>query len=534
VTPASIATPRAALIALTLFFVGVTYWWLTRNTAMPDFDTGTNLLIAFDYHDMIEAGHLTRPFTTYSDYPPLVHLIGALATLIGDLGVKAPVLSQNLIYVPLLVLGCYGTGSIAFDRRVGVLAALFALGVPMVISQFHAFLLDAPTAAMVAVSVWLCLASDRVARTGYSVAAGAAIGLGLLTKSPSVLFVVGFVAVMTIRGGWRNWRNLLLLVGVAAVLGLPWNLKHLSDQVDLLRGAASHAPINWYDSVPYPGRWSFGDFSWYFWNLLNNQLYLPLTVFFLVGIVVATFSWLRTRSPSDYTPELLAGGFVGYALITGVAINDPRYTLPCLVYIAVLGTAWIVTAPRVLRLASVAALILTFALNTATVSFGLASPLRIHLSGARSSPIREHQLTLIGDGYVRGPPDRDDHMTTMIADLPRDGVRSLFYDDRSVNYVFFNDLGLAALARAADLEARPFSLRALDLNLLGPGQVLILRRPASASPGVPACTRLDDGSGVYLLKGPFRGLTAGGAVAGRVHVNLFQDYEVYCPLKRGS
>ena len=41
---------------------------------------------------------------------------------------------------------------------------LFVLGSPLLIEQFHVFMIDAPEAALVAVAVWLILASDRFAR----------------------------------------------------------------------------------------------------------------------------------------------------------------------------------------------------------------------------------------------------------------------------------------------------------------------------------------------------------------------------------
>src|SRR5918996_1461361 len=50
---------------------------------------------------------------------------------------------------------------------------------------------DTSEAAMVALSVWAILASDRFSRTGVAALAGVAVGLGLLSKQNFPVFVVG-------------------------------------------------------------------------------------------------------------------------------------------------------------------------------------------------------------------------------------------------------------------------------------------------------------------------------------------------------
>ena len=75
-------------------------------------------------------------------------------------------LAQNLVFVPLLALACYRVGRMVAGPRAGLLAVVFALGTPLIAEQFHVFMLDAPQATLVAVAVWLILASDRFARSG--------------------------------------------------------------------------------------------------------------------------------------------------------------------------------------------------------------------------------------------------------------------------------------------------------------------------------------------------------------------------------
>ena len=146
--------------------IAITAWWLTADDRVPDFDSGQHLLDVFTVRQELVSGALTAPFTDWNNYPPLGHLVGAFGTLIGGVNVPSVVMAENIVFVPLLVAGCYGAGKIAGGRRAGLLAALFALGTPIAISQLREVYLDFGEAAMVAVSVWAILATRRFEQTG--------------------------------------------------------------------------------------------------------------------------------------------------------------------------------------------------------------------------------------------------------------------------------------------------------------------------------------------------------------------------------
>ena len=57
------------------------------------------------------------------------------------------------IVIPLLTLSCYGVGRLLAGTRAGLLAALFALGTPMIVSEAHEAYLDPLQAALVAAGV---------------------------------------------------------------------------------------------------------------------------------------------------------------------------------------------------------------------------------------------------------------------------------------------------------------------------------------------------------------------------------------------
>ena len=290
-------------------FIIITIWWLTQDDRVQDWDNGLHTIEAFTIHDQLAAGHLTGPFTEFNTYPPLGHFIGALGVFVAGKSPATVILSSNLVFVPLLAAGCYGVGNLVYrSRRAGLLAALFALGTPMIVSEFHEFILDPQQAALVAVSVWALVASDRLRRTWIALLAGVLAGLAMMTKETTEIFLAGLLAVMFLRGGWRNWRGLLAFaVGLFVVAG-PWYIYHRSELnglVSLHDGQAG--PSGNVAGGFFPERFSRKSFGWYFWDALNIQLLAPLTLAVVIGSVLAIRSSLRDRRPENLLPELLGG-----------------------------------------------------------------------------------------------------------------------------------------------------------------------------------------------------------------------------------
>ena len=139
----------------------------------------------------------------------------------------------------------------------------------MLVSQLHVMMLDAPEAAMVAMTVWLLLASDRLARPGVAAAAGLFAGLGLLVKQTFPLFIAGLLLVQLARGGWRNWARSRRVRGGGAVVAAPWYIDHFNDLRGVTNGALTFstpdARAGYNPDSTTPPRWSMQNATWYLW-----------------------------------------------------------------------------------------------------------------------------------------------------------------------------------------------------------------------------------------------------------------------------
>ena len=494
-----ISSEASWLWAAVLVFIGVSFWWLTQDNRIPIWDAGNHMEIAYIDSQSLAHGHISAPFTAWFSYPPLLHLVGAVSILLVGMHPMSLVMTANLVFVPLLAFGCYGVGKLVAGPRAGLLAGLFGLGTPMFVSMMHDFYIDTPQAAMVAVSLWAILASRRFERLGVSVLAGALCGLALLTKETSAVFLAGALAALVLRGGWRHPVGLLGFAAALAAIAAPWYVYHWHE----ITQSFTQVGQLYVNPVQSPPRWSLSDFGWYFWNLLNQQALVPFTVAFFVGIVIALRRCVQLRlSSSSLLPELLAGALVSYLVMTYLNHKDPRYTLPGLVYVAVLGTFWIAQIRGVrLRRVLVSALVAVAIINFVGMSTGLGGTRRVAVSlpGAQTNMIYPGQLTLYeNEGWLRGGPQHDVDVRGLLEGFRRLGITTISFDP-SANDPDFSLLGIAPLATELGVGITPAPTQA-------PNSVYLVLHPPQ--PGYPApCGRLDDGNGVYAVGGPLAGFS---------------------------
>jgi 4-amino-4-deoxy-L-arabinose transferase-like glycosyltransferase len=508
--PRRLSWPAWGAVAVAFAFVAITAWWLSVDRGVPYNDAAQHLFFALRSHDLIADGRIERVIDFPSFYPPATFLLGAAAAFVGGVNVTAPILAQNLVYVPLLALGCYQLARMTTSRLAplaGLLAVLFALGSPLMIEQFHVFMLDAPQAALVAVAAWLVLASERFSRVGIAALAGLALGVGIASKELAPLYLVGLVACVLARGGgWRNWRGLAVFAGVALLVGAPWYLRQFS----LGQGGGIWSSAGPGGDVPpaaRPALLSGANATWYFWATLDGLLFAPLFAFAAIGVGAAVARVRRARPGDDLTLELLCGLGGAWLALTLMPHHDMRYTEGLIPFLAALGTAWIArlaTAPR--RLA-VGLLVGAIALAHAGATFGVGGTTERQLPGARRAaygegvPPRGRVIVYANHDFLVSGPQRHPDVGALLKALRREGALAVQWVDQVEPYDRnFEEIGLWVLARVASLQVVPPPQEGeAELPPVPPGQVLLVR--TDVLEGGRPCMRLADGSGVWARAG---------------------------------
>jgi 4-amino-4-deoxy-L-arabinose transferase-like glycosyltransferase len=444
-----------------------------------------------------------------SFYPPAMYLLGAAATAVGGVHVAVPILAQDLILAPLLALACYRIASMLAGPRAGLLAVVFALGAPLIIEQFHVFMLDVPQATFVALAVWGILASDRFARVGPAALAGLALGLGVASKSLAPLYLVGFVAIVLARGGWRNWRGWFAFGAVAALVGGPWYVRQiivLGQGDRLLRAAGPGGDV---PPAASPDLFSLDNVLWYFWATLDGLLFAPLFLLAAVGVGAAIVRVMRARPRDDLTLELLGGLASAWLVLTVMPHKDMRYTVGLIVFIAVLATVWIVRLARVPR--TLAIVLLCAAVVSAHVgaTFGVGGDATRQLPGSRRAaygegvPPRDRVIVYSNQNFIVSGPRREPDVLGFLEAVRRQGVTTVGFVDQVESYDrHFEEIGMWVFARVLGMQVFP---RPEAVTTLAPGQAILIRRwPAD---GAAPCLSLADGSGVWVRIGAPEGGT---------------------------
>jgi hypothetical protein len=485
-----------AAVAAAVTFIAITCWWLTQDRSVPIYDAGDQLETALEYHNMLAAGNLLGPFTHESVYPILGHMVGALAAFVGGVNVAAPIIGENVVFIPLLALGSYQTGRLLFGSMAGLLAVVFALGTALLTTMFHVFMLDGPLTALVSVSVWLILASEDFKRTPVAALAGLAVGLGLNTKIQFALYLLGLTLIVVLHGGWRNKRGLITFAAVAAVVGLPWYVVHISELGHMFE-LASGGPGTPAGNIP--PRLSSDNFLWYFWSVLNSQLLAPLAILAAIGAVWSVIDVVRARARNVARFEFLAGAIAAWAVITFVSIHhDIRYGLPLLAFVSVIATGWITRLPRAGMVAAIGLLALGVATNVLALDFGVGKEVKLALAASLpdTEQLPDRLIVYSTNGFLDAAPSRDGDVPGLLQELHREGVRTVEFSAEQTAEPDFSFEGLKPLSMIANLT--PFITRAPEYSA-SPSVATFIHVPVAANAPAP-CARLSDGTGVWVVR----------------------------------
>lgn len=484
-------------IGVTALFLALSIWWVTQDHSIPISDAGFHLGVAIEVFKDLQTGHISQAIGPHLLYPPLVYLVSSAGAFVGGLSIPSMVIAENLFYVPLLALGCYQIGKLAFGSRAGLPAVIFALGSPLLARLLHMVMLDAPQAAMTAVSIWLILATRYFTRLGYCAAAGVAVGLGMLTKESLALFVAGVLAVTFLRGGWRQWRGLAVFAVVLGVVAGIWYIEDFAQVRSISTSVTTEAGTSSASAIA-PPRVSSQNFQWYILSFLDLQIYLPLFLFAAVGWIWTLVGFVRRRWVSPYAPELAVGAFVAWIALTETFVHDNRYGMSMLVYFAVFGTFWIVRLGRRASIAASAALVAVALANTLGGSFGVGRRVAVTLpSLVQSTSAPETAMVISNEGYLEtAAPETSSNMLGTMKELKQGGVEAiLVIPSETENEAAFVE-GLYPLSIIANLQ---LGESAPPANLSN--AVAVLDREKLSNNSAPPCVKLNDGTGVWLRLG---------------------------------
>jgi 4-amino-4-deoxy-L-arabinose transferase-like glycosyltransferase len=382
---------RFLLLASFLYLVAANLIWIALDTRPPYWDMADKQTGALNIYDAVAASGIRSvaqiPFLTGS-YPPFYHSIVAAFYAVFGRSIDAAQWA-NLPAIALLLLATYGIGRTVYKPFAAATGAVIVSFCPLLLWLSRETMVDYWLTSMVALAVWLLIRTKEFSNRKYAILFGIACGLGMLTKWTFVFFLI-LPALWFAR---RNLKNAAISASIAAGIAAYWYAFALPAMLRLLSINSAQSA-----SEGDPNRFSIEAVVFYLRALEGSQLFLPLFVALLAGLVLLLFDRKK-----EWIPILLwlAGGWLGLMLFQN---KDPRYTAPLLPAIA------LIIAQVFQRKESLIALLLPVLLvQHYLVSFGIPQlPAAVVLAKGGDGPIT-YDWNLYTQRYFGwGPPARED------------------------------------------------------------------------------------------------------------------------------
>ncbi len=384
--------PSILLGIALLYLVTTNVIWISKDARPPFFDMAYHQTKAIKVYEAVQnrglAGLGEIPHLT-GFYPPLFHSVIALFYAIFGTSSQAAALA-NLPAIAILLLATYGLGRRLLPSGAAAASAVLVSFYPLLLWLSRETLIDYWLTALVTLAMLCLFKTENFSRRSESALFGIVCGLGMLTKWTFPLFV----ALPAIWAARKNWKNASLAALTASSVSAIWYLPRGQSIVSFLAinkaGAAAEGD---------PARFSLQSLVFYVRALEGYQLFLPLFLLFIAGVV-----FLIRRFSPKWIPVVLwiAGGWCSLLLFHN---KDPRYTVPLLPAVALVSAA--VLQNRRLWSAALACLLL---FQHYMVSFGIRHlPERVVLLKGIEGPLA-WDWNLYTQTYFRllGPPARED------------------------------------------------------------------------------------------------------------------------------
>jgi len=315
--------PWLLIGGLVVFHAANNWIWLQENVTWTGWDKARHLARSLSYTQMLSSLSLESLFNVVVGDPVRTPLFPASASIMYRLfGYTEDVATMiNIVYMAIALAATYGIGlrwgrSASMRGRaplLGMVAAALLAFFPMFYSMSRYFYIEFATTAMVALVVYLLLATEGFQRRGMSLLFGLSLGLGLLTKRTFLVFAVGPVLAALLTSGalpelWRRVRqrpriypkNALLALGGGLAVAALWTVPNRETVSTLILG-----------DLLFFAWWLLAALAIYFATLPSAPLANGLAALFLGAGVASTWYLARIE-------------FLQRVALYGYGIDDPR------------------------------------------------------------------------------------------------------------------------------------------------------------------------------------------------------------------
>lgn len=283
-----------------------------------------------------------------SHQPPAYYLLAAPIQAIagGSVEVEKWALRSFSLLLGCFVLLCTYRGVSAFtdNEWVGALASGFVSLLPMFLALSTAVSNDIALYLIICAAMWRMGAALRDGwSNGSSVGLGLIVGIGLLTKTSSIVVLpVALLAMLAFRGNRASYKQVLAMLLTAAVVSAPWLIRNHQLYGDpiaykIFQEAFKTMPAEtlieanglwgyWYEAVALRAIWSWwGIFSYFQITVQPIAIYDFLTVLFGLTVLGLLFRNWKSSSIGERRMHILSLSLIGCVIIVFIRFNSVYY-----------------------------------------------------------------------------------------------------------------------------------------------------------------------------------------------------------------
>ncbi|MEY2570953.1 MAG: hypothetical protein QOE63_1303 [Acidimicrobiaceae bacterium] len=402
--------PDVVAVAATTLISGiVTLWWLASFRAGSALDIDENAYAGAAWDDAYAVTHhglsgLWHAWLLHADFAPLVPLTALPIELVTGRAVVAS-MAFELVYLALLLASTAAITRQLVGPRAAAVAVVVVACSPAILDFQRTFHFVLASAALLTAAVAAMLASERFVRTGWAVSFVALLARMVLARTMNVAFVPGAFAAAALLAASspdrrRSLRNLALSGGALVAIGATWFGPNWRPVLDYLTSYGYGRQSHFYGKTISPT-------SIEFWTrraaqIIQGDLYLPLTILLVVTLLLAAAQMGRRRPSGPHRVEIAAVGTIVVAAYLALSSSPNQGfgfeapLVPCIVSLAV-AAIWHLDRHQV------RSTMCTLLLATSSVTFVVKSDTVGFTSGTRSVtlPIFGRAIVIDDTGLIQ-------------------------------------------------------------------------------------------------------------------------------------
>ena len=389
---------RAGVIAAVLIVCGI---WISIDRQTPEWDQAHYLDVSLHYVSSLRAGGLgglaNKIWIADPSHPPLFEVSLIVPFLLfGPTPTSA--LLVNLILWPVLLLSVADITARLYNERAALLAMAITATMPLMVGLSHEVMEDFELTAFVALTIALLLRTRYFSSWRASLLLGLVMGVGAVSKATFVMYVLGPVAVVVVRGavllyhearhpetrgaGLTRLANAGVVLVISVGIAAAWYLSHLQATLAYIRSATGGSlAVGTGPSNPLTlhniGAFTLGAIDW--------DGTLLLAVIGVLALVLVLVPWLARRGRGDRSGLMhdmgraaLLVAWIGppYLFLISSQNQDVRLMAGAFPAVAILIAALVVAIPvRAVRWIGEAALCAAGAILTLGMTWPFTIPL---------------------------------------------------------------------------------------------------------------------------------------------------------------